>query len=133
MIAALPISFITAIAARILIPISLWFWVDLNEEIDEGPDSLLKLSFTAWRWAITVGALLQIPVTRCAFWSREMVLSEPFCRIWLDAPWGYKQIFHYNSTPGFLGFLGIVGLIVYAISFTWFVVVRLGKQGRSAT
>ena len=137
MIAALPISFITAIAARILIPISLWFWVDLNEEIDDRPDSLLKLSFTAWRWAITVymavGALLQIPVTRCAFWSKDMILGEPFCRIWLDAPWGYKQIFHYNSTPGFLGFLGIVGLVVYAISFTWFVVVRLGKQGRSAT
>ncbi|WP_231636809.1 MULTISPECIES: DUF3177 family protein [Planktothricoides] len=137
MIAALPISFISAIAARILIPISLWFWVDLNEEIEEQPDSLLKLSFTAWRWAMTVymtvGALLQIPVTRCGFWPKNMILGEPSCRIWLDAPWGYKEMFHANSSPGFLGFLGIVGLMFYAICFTWFVVVRLGKQGRSAT
>jgi len=35
MIGALPISFISALAARILIPVSLWFWVDINEDIDE--------------------------------------------------------------------------------------------------
>lgn len=137
MIAALPISFISSIAARILIPISLWFWVDLNEEIDDGPDSLLKLCFTAWRWAMsvymTVGAILQIPATRCAFLNKGSLLADSSCRIWLDPPWGYKEMFHANTTPGFLGVLGIVGLIFYAIYLTWFVVVRLGRQGRSAT
>lgn len=137
MIAALPISFISAIAARILIPISLWFWVDLNEEIADLPGSPLKLSFTAWRWAMTLymgaGALLQIPVTRCAFWNKNTLLGDSSCRIWLDPPWGYKEMFHANSSPGFLGFLGIISLIFYAGCFTWFVVVRLGKEGRSAT
>lgn len=137
MIAALPISYISAIAARILIPISLWFWVDLNDEVDDGPSSPLKLCFTAWRWAMTVymgiGALLQIPVTRCAFWSKDTVLADPYCRIWLDPPWGYKEMFHANTSVGFLGFLGIVALIFYTGCMTWFIVVRLSRQGRSAT
>jgi len=37
LIAALPVGFISGLMARILIPISLWFWVDLNEEIEDQP------------------------------------------------------------------------------------------------
>jgi hypothetical protein len=45
----------------------------------------------------------------------------------------YKEIFHPNLTPGFLGFLGLMGLVAYLICFGYFVVVKLGRQGRSAT
>jgi len=38
LIAALPVGFISGLMARILIPISLWFWVDLNEEIEDQPE-----------------------------------------------------------------------------------------------
>jgi len=52
--------------ARILIPISLWFWVDLNEEIEDQPSGI-SLST---RWAITVycllGAIAQLPLLQCA-------------------------------------------------------------------
>ncbi len=34
MIAQYPVSFISGLMANILIPISLWFWVDFNDEID---------------------------------------------------------------------------------------------------
>ena len=37
MIGGLSVSFVTALLAKILIPLSLWFWVDLNEEIREQP------------------------------------------------------------------------------------------------
>ncbi|MEL7036787.1 MAG: DUF3177 family protein [Cyanobacteria bacterium J06592_8] len=137
MIAALPIGFITSILARILIPISLWFWVDLNEELEDLQPSLLKLSFTSWRWAVSIynglGALLLIPFVRCAFLSSENLIADQSCRIWLDPPWVYKEIFHPNWTPEFLGFLGLFGLVVYVLCFAYFVVVKLGKQGRSAT
>jgi len=53
LIAALP-GFISGLMARILIPISLWFWVDLNEEIEDQPRGALKLTFNSWRWAITI-------------------------------------------------------------------------------
>jgi hypothetical protein len=134
MIAVWPIAFVSAFLARILIPISLWFWIDLNEEIDELPQRPLKLVLTAWRWAITVystlGALALVPFLPCAF--SKGAIDSPFCHVWLEPPLLYKDIFHPNYKPGFLGFLGMVGLLIYVLYFSYFVLIRLGKQGRSA-
>ena len=137
MIDALPMSFVSSVIARALIPACLWFWEDLNEEIADQPQSPLKLAFTAWRWAITVysglGALAQLPFLSCAFKSQIQVIDEPFCRVWLDPPWLYKQMFHPTAKPEFLGWLGLIGLAIYVIYLSYFVLIRLGKQGRSAT
>ncbi len=137
MMAALPVSFVSSVMGRALIPASLWFWQDLNEEIADRPSSSLKLAFTAWRWAITVysglGAIAQIPFLSCAFKSQIQVIDEPFCRVWFDPPWLYKQMFHATANPQFLGLLGLIGLAIYVLSLSYFVLIRLGKQGRSAT
>jgi hypothetical protein len=137
MIAALPVSFISSIIARILIPVSLWFWVDLNEELEDMQSSVLKLTFKSWRWAVSVynilGVLAFLPFLRCAFLDTKGLIADQTCRVWLDPPWMYKEIFHPNLTPGFLGFLGLMGLVAYLICFGYFVVVKLGRQGRSAT
>jgi len=134
MIGNLPIAFMSGFLARILIPLGLWFWVDLNEEIDEIPQRPLKLSFTAWRWAVSiysaVGALLSIPFLQCAI--SKTVFATPFCQVWLEPPLGFKNLLHSGYKPGFLGFLGIMALIIYVLYFAYFVVFRLGKQGRSA-
>jgi hypothetical protein len=134
MIGGILVGFISGLMATVLIPISLWFWVDLNEEIDDQPVKPLKLSFTSWRWAVTVysivAAIATVPFVRCAL-SRE-TFGLPICQVWLEAPLIYKDFFHANSAPGFLGFLGIVGLIIYVLYLVYFVLVRLGKQGRSA-
>ncbi|MBE9166310.1 DUF3177 family protein [Pleurocapsales cyanobacterium LEGE 06147] len=129
------ISFITAIAGRILIPIALWFWVDLNEEIKDLPKSSLKLVFTSWRWATTIyciiGVAATIPFISCAF--SEITLATSSCQVWLEAPQLYRQNFHPDpGNEGFLGFLGMVGLTIYVLYLAYFVLVRLGKQGRSA-
>jgi hypothetical protein len=134
LIAALPVGFISGIIARILIPISLWFWVDLNEEIEDQPSGALKLTFNSWRWAITLynilGAIAQIPVLQCAFSQNANV--TPLCQAWSEPALLFREYFHPNSTPQFLGFLGIVGLIAYVFCLSYFVLVKLGKQGRSA-
>jgi len=136
MIAALPISYLTSFLARVLIPISLWFWVDLNDEIDDLPNNSFKLTLTAWRWGITaysiVGALFQITSLPCALMTKDAILTNPACRIWLDAPWGFKETFFANSGDTFLGFWGIVGLVIYVLYLGHFVMFRLGKQGRTA-
>lgn len=133
LIAALPVGFISGLIVRILIPISLWFWVDLNEEIEEQPRGALKLAFTSWRWAISVytvlGAIAQVPFLQCAV---SNTTSVPFCRVLLEPPLLFKEYFHPNTNPQFLGFLGIVGLVFYVICLSYFVLVKLGKQGRSA-
>ncbi|MBW4508645.1 MAG: DUF3177 family protein [Scytonematopsis contorta HA4267-MV1] len=133
MIAQYPISFLTGIIARSLIPISLWFWVDLNDEIEYHPNNLLKLIFTSWRWATTiyciVGVITAIPFLGCAF---SQIASSPSCSVWLEPPLMYKDFLHHNTKTGFLGVMGIVGLFVYVLSFIYFISFKLSKQGRSA-
>lgn len=133
------VGYITSIAARTLIPISLWFWLDLNEEIMDTPKSLLKLTLTSWRWATTlyctIGAIATVPFLSCSF--NSSALLTPFCQAWLEVPQIYQQIVHpievgQPDNAGFLGFLGMVGLTFYVIYLAYFVLIRLGKQGRSA-
>ncbi|OLP19302.1 hypothetical protein BST81_05965 [Leptolyngbya sp. 'hensonii'] len=134
MIGAIPVSFLSSFLARILIPIGLWFWIDLNEELHEQSESPLKLAFMAWRWAVTVystlGALVTIPFLNCAF-SKE-ALANRFCQVWFHPPFLFREYFHANSNPKFLGFVGFIFLIMYVVAFSYFMLVRLGKQGRMA-
>ncbi|NJO39434.1 MAG: DUF3177 family protein [Cyanobacteria bacterium CRU_2_1] len=135
MIGGFPFSFLTSILARVLIPISLWFWVDLNEEIDDQRRSSLKLVFTSWRWATSIycvlGVLASLPFLQCAF--SQATFATPFCQVWLEAPYGFRNVLHPKpNNEGFLGFIGIVGLIIYLLYFGYFVFFRLGKQGRTA-
>ncbi|MEH2287775.1 DUF3177 family protein [Nostoc sp.] len=135
MIAQYPVSFISGFIGLILIPISLWFWVDINDEIEYQTNGSLKLIFTSWRWATTVycflGTLAFIPFLGCAF-SANM-LKTPYCRVWFEVPLLFKEYFHANSKAEFLGFLGITSLVIYVLYLSYFVLIKLGKQGRSAT
>ena len=134
LIAKWPIGFLSGFCAGLLIPISLWFWVDVNEDIEDQPQRPLKLALTAWRWAITVystlGALASIPVVPCAFVEGKVKTS--FCQVWLEPPLLFKDYFHAGSKPEFLGFLGMTALLIYVFYLSYFVLLRLGKQGRSA-
>jgi Protein of unknown function (DUF3177) len=135
MIGSFPPSFVTGLFARILIPLALWFWVDLNEEISDQFQTPLKLAFTSWRWAVSLycglGAIATLPFLQCAF-SLTAFKSE-FCQAWLYPPFGFREMFHPTTKPEFLGFLGIVALIIYVLCLGYFVMFRLSKQGRSAT
>ena len=134
MIGGLPIAFITALGARVMIPLGLWFWVDLNEEIDDQRTTPLKLAFTSWRWAVSIysglGAIAQLFTLPCAI--STPAFEGASCQIWLEAPLLFREYFHGGYTRGFLGFWGIVGLIIYVIYLGYFVFVRLNRQGRSA-
>ena len=129
------IGFVTGFAARLLIAISLWFWADLNEEIRDIPQNIIKLTFTSWRWAITaycvLSAIAKSIFLPCSFSSTAV--ETGFCQVWLEAPQAYRNFFHTKpGNEGFLGFLGAVGLVIYIIYLAYFVLIRLGKQGRSA-
>ncbi|HEY9826784.1 MAG TPA: DUF3177 family protein [Stenomitos sp.] len=128
-----PIGFITGWAALILIPLSLWFWVDLNEEIADRR-GLLKLAVSAWRWATTVycaiAALGQAPYLRCA---SKAAIGATDCQVWLEPAKIYGQMFHSDVRTGKLGFLAITALLLYGLYFGYFVLFRMSKQGRSAT
>lgn len=128
------IGYVTGFIARLLVPLALWFWEDLNEDIAEQPPSWLRLVTIAWRWAVTVYALVSnlasVPFLSCAF-SGEALRSS-FCQVWLEPAAAYKDIFHGAYKPEFMAFWGGVGLFIYTIYLAYFIIVRLGKQGRSA-
>ncbi|AFY30793.1 DUF3177 family protein [Calothrix sp. PCC 7507] len=135
MIGGFGVSFISGLMARILIPVSLWFWVDLNDDVEYQASGSLKLIFTSWRWAVSVysalSAIAFVPFLGCAFSANAS--TSPYCSVWFEAPLLFREYFHANSKPAFLGFLGVVGLIIYVLYLTYFVLIKLGKQGRSAT
>jgi Protein of unknown function (DUF3177) len=134
MIAQHPVSFVASVMALILIPISLWFWIDLNDEVEYQPDSRLKLAFTSWRWATsfycTLNAIALLPFLGCGF--SETAIKSSYCRVWFEAPMLFKKYFHGNTKPGFLGGLAMMFLVIYVLYLSYFVIVKLGKQGRSA-
>ena len=134
MIGGLTFSFISGLMARVLIPLSLWFWEDLNEEIREQPNSTLRFMFVAWRWAVSIyslaGAAFFAVFLPCAFSPSRFAAAA--CQAWLQPPLLYKEILHGGYTNGFLAFFGVVGLIIYLLALGYFVFVRLGRQGRSA-
>ncbi|MGD1929686.1 MAG: DUF3177 family protein [Leptolyngbyaceae cyanobacterium] len=134
MIGGFSFSFVAGLMARLLIPISLWFWEDLNEEIREQRPSALRFVFVAWRWAVTVysaiGAVFLTFFLPCAFSATR--LTSATCQAWRQPPLLYKEILHGSYTNGFVAFFGIVGLIVYLLVLAYFVFIRLGRQGRSA-
>ncbi|NJR50954.1 MAG: DUF3177 family protein [Leptolyngbyaceae cyanobacterium CSU_1_3] len=136
LIGALPIGFVSGWLARILIPIALWYWADLNEEIREQSTSPLKIALTAWRWGVSVycavGVLAQLPFLRCATLTTSQLQNDAACRLWLEPPWAYREFLHSTTQPWFLGFLGIGGLIVYTLYLGYFVFFRVGKRKRSA-
>ncbi len=127
------IAFISGLAGRILIPISLWFWVDLNDEIEYQPNSPLKLIFSSWRWAITLycvlGAIATLPFLNCVSPAN---FKTDFCQVWLQAPSIFKEYFHHDNDVSGLGNFGIVGLTMYIAYFCYFAFVKLNKRGRSA-
>lgn len=129
-----PIGLITSFMALILIPVSLWFWVDLNEEIEDRRDAL-KIGFSAWRWAIsifcTLSAVGLLPYLRCAA-SRTAIAADA-CQVWLEPSAVFKAALHADTQPGKLGFLAMGALLLYALYFGNFLLFRLSRQGRSAT
>jgi Protein of unknown function (DUF3177) len=131
MMGGLSLAFFSAIAAKILIPISLWFWIDINEEINDLPPKAIKLALTAWRWATTaycgLGAMALLLFIPCGLSAKSN-----FCQAWLQPPLFYHKLFHASTKAETLGAFGIAALVLYVLCFGYFVVVRLGKQGRMA-
>ena len=136
MIGSFPIGFIAAVGARVLIPLGLWYWVDLNEELEELRQPKLRFVVKAWRYAITaycgVGAIANLFSLPCAVKTAEALATDPLCRAWLAPPWLYREYFHANTNPSFLGLLGILALAIYVLYLASFVVFRLPKAGRLA-
>jgi len=133
LMASLPMGFLTGWAARILIPLSLWFWQDLNEDIERSKGKL-PLIYTSWRWAMVaycaVGSVFGLIFIGCGFTPLEQLGDR--CNLLLEAPLQFRSVFHSGVSVDTLALVAIVGLIVYVVCFAAFVIFSLPKQGRIA-
>lgn len=123
------IGFMTGWLARILIPLSLWFWQDLNEDINRSK-SRLALIYTSWRWAMAAycgaGTLFGLNFLACTF------ISSDRCLVLREVPLQFKDMFHSGVPTETLAFWAIVALLVYGVCFFTFLLFSLPKQGRIA-
>ena len=116
-------GYLTAFIAPILMVISVWFWVDLNEELaDLPPWRPLPLTVRIWRWALSCFCILATLIT---FISLPCIQTTSLsqCASWLEAPQGIHQLvasifgflFGGNWTEPVAAFVGYLGLLAYVV------------------
>jgi hypothetical protein len=136
-----PLGYLLAVVAQLLLVVSVWFWVDLNEELaDLPPWRPLPFAVRAWRWGLStfglLGALLSAQALDCVRGG----VTRPLCRVWLEAPddlhGGVARVFDFlfggSWTGTIAAFVGYVALVGYAVGLLQWLLVRLPKHGRVA-
>ncbi len=135
-----PVGYLISFLAPVLMVVSVWFWVDLNEELADLP-YWRPLPFTVklWRWALsgfgllsTILGLLSLPC---------ITANQPvFCSAWLEDPQNFHLItaklfnflFGAAWTKPLAAFIGYAILMAYMIGLLQWILIRLPKQGRIA-
>ncbi len=136
-----PTGFVLLVIAPLLVVASLWFWVDLNEELaDMPPWRALPLTLRIWRWSLTVLSLASASLAVTALPCMGGGLERAQCRVWLEAPLGlngvvadvFAFVFGGVWTPGVSAFLGYTALVAYVVGLLQWLLVRLPRLGRVA-
>lgn len=129
--------------AQLLMVAVLWFWVDLNEELQDLPPwRALPLTTRIWRWCLTIqglaSALLLITSLGCS--SGGALANGVRCLVWRQAPQQLNAfsdpaldfVIGGNWTPTMAAFGGYLALLGYVVGLLQWLLVRLPRQGRVA-
>ena len=137
-----PLGFWLVIAAQLILVVGLWFWVDINEEINDLPPwRALPLSLRIWRWSFTIWALLGAGLSATALGCMDKAaMLQPKCAVWLQPPLQlhapiaglFGFVFGADWTTSLAAFLGYLGLVAYGVGLLQWLLVRLPKLGRVA-
>ena len=142
---ARPLGYVVILLAPLLMAGSAWFWVDINEELNDLPLwRPLPLTVRLWRWALSGFALINTILVSTALPCLGADLSggtaEARCVQWTEAPLGLHDVV--ASVFGFLfggqwtetiaAFIGYVALVAYLAGFLQWLLIRLPRYGRVA-
>jgi len=129
-----------ALISPILMVGSIWFWVDLNEEIDEmfiyKP---ISLTTRIWRWTLSFWAILNTGLHMFS-WRCLSSISGNYCDSWREIPYNsfittkiiIKFILGGNWTTAVASFIGYLALILYLIGLIQWLIMQFPKNGRFA-
>jgi len=130
------ISFISPI----LMVSSIWFWVDLNEEIDEmSVYKPIALTTRIWRWTLSFWCILNTGLHLFS-WRCLNSISGSYCDTWREIPYNsflttkiiIKFILGGNWTTAVATFFAYLALILYGIGFIQWLIMQFPKNGRFA-
>tara|TARA_Y100001968_G_scaffold191915_1_gene175836 strand:- start:267 stop:644 length:378 start_codon:yes stop_codon:yes gene_type:complete len=119
---------------------SIWFWFDLNEEIDEMPVyKPITLTTKIWRWTLSIWSTLNTGL-HIFSWRCLNSIDANYCDSWREIPYNafiktkivIKFVLDGNWSSGFATFFAYFALILYLIGLLQWLVVQLPKNGRFA-
>ena len=136
-----PSGYLLLLLAPLLILATLWFWVDLNEELaDMPPWRPLPLTVRIWRWSLSLLSLFSAALAFTALPCMPSKSAAGLCQAWLEAPRGLNnavdKVFDFafgaDWNPGVAAFFGYLALVAYVVGFLQWLLVRLPRHGRVA-
>ena len=119
---------------------STWFWVDLNQEIDEMfVFKPISLTTRIWRWTLSFWSILNTGLHFIS-WKCLSSISGNYCDTWREIPYNsfnttkiiIKFVLGGDWTTGFASIIAYLTLILYLIGFIQWLIMQLPKNGRFA-
>ena len=129
-----------SLISPILMVSSIWFWVDLNEEIEEmyiyNP---ISLTTRIWRWTLSFWGILNTSLHLFS-WRCLSSMNGNYCDSWREIPYNsfittkviIKFILGGNWTTALATFFAYLALILYLIGLLQWLIIQFPKNGRFA-
>ncbi len=129
-----------SLISPILMVSSIWFWVDLNEEIEEmyiyNP---ISLTTRIWRWTLSFWGIFNT-LLHLFSWRCLSAMNGNYCDSWREIPYNsfittkviIKFILDSNWTTGLATFFAYLALILYLIGLLQWLIIQFPKNGRFA-
>ena len=134
------LGYIISFIAPILMVGSIWFWVDLNEEIAEiYVYKPISLTTRIWRWTLSFWSILNTGLYVIS-WRCLNSVSANYCDTWREIPYNsfittkiiIRFILGGNWTTAFATFCAYLALIIYLVGLVQWLIVQFPKNGRFA-
>ena len=134
------VGHLSSIISPVLMVGSVWFWIDLNEEIEDmGFYRPIALTTRIWRWILSLWCILNTGL-HIYSWKCLNSINENYCDTWREIPYNsfittkiiIKFILDGNWTTAFATFFAYLALILYLIGLLQWLIMQLPKNGRFA-
>ena len=120
--------------------ISIWFWNDINDELNEYRIShALTTTTKIWRWSITFISLIFL-IQSLNNINCISFINSAECEIWLKPSTNFylilKNLFNFLFGASFsqpvAKFLGLFALLIYTLGFLQWAIIKFPKSGRNS-